>query len=216
MKFFVVNILLFLILSSKFASGGILFTSTNGILDSIAFTEDISFAVTGSGEDANLVLVLKDVYSAETRIESFSPTGPELWTNATAELNSSISSDGSWFSPILIGQPDSPPGIDIQTTDLSILYSFSTFDPFETPWSLAVGDSITIKKGEILALNGVSVPAPDEISTQVFTQIFGGNFPIVFTEEIGVTVVPEAKKFGYILGLIILGMIIFKRASRLC
>jgi hypothetical protein len=49
------------------------------------------------------------------------------------------------------------------------------------------------------------------MASWIAAQVFGANFPIVFTEEVILTVIPESKAFSFVAGVLLLGMIIYKR-----
>lgn len=186
-------------------------------LEAIHINEDIEYVVTANRDDAGLSLVFKDAYLADTRVERVSPLlDPQFSLNTTATINGSISSDHSHFRSFTTGPdaPNLPADFDVNPTDLLLFFSFSSYHVFNSPWSLSAGDRITIESGSVLAISEYEIPNPDNLSSQITTQIYSSNFPVAFTEEKVLTVVPEERMIPFIFGAFALIFTLHKRRDR--
>ncbi|WPJ96868.1 hypothetical protein SH580_04000 [Coraliomargarita algicola] len=186
-------------------------------LEAIYINEDIEYISTTNRDDAGLTLVFKDAYLADTRVNKASPLlDPQFSLNTRATINGSISSDHSHFRTFTTGPdtPDLPANYDVNSTDLLLFFSFSSYDVFNLPWSLSVGDTITIKSGSIFAISEYDIPNPDNLTSQITTQIYSSNFPVAFTEEKILAVVPEVRMIPFIFGAVVLIFTLHKRRNR--
>lgn len=193
------------------ALGDISFVFGDSTLQSIEFTEDTEFLVTTPGNDAGLILVLKDVYQQPTEIPDYFISDQQVFQNTIVELNGNIPSFASWFSTMIETSDEWPVLVDIENLDILIHFKFDGYDPFDSAWSLGIGDSITVKSGFIYDISNLDIPNPDNIGGSVTAQFFSPNYPIVFTDEQQLTVVPEPRETVLISGIVVMCLLGWRR-----
>lgn len=193
------------------AWGDISFVFGDSTLQAIEFTEDTEFLVTTPGNDAGLILVLKDVYQQPTEIPDYFVSDQKVFQNAIVDLNGTIPSYASWFSTMIETSDEWPVLVDIENLDILIHFKFDGYDPFDSAWSLGDGDSITVRSGFIYDISNLDIPNPDNIGDSVTAQFFSANYPIAFTDEQQLSVVPEPKATVLLSGTFVLCLLAWRR-----
>lgn len=175
------------------ASGQLIFTSNGSMLESIEFTEDLSFTVTNSvSGDSGFLLVINDAYITDTYLEdeNWYPQGP-LTQGAKAVVNGTFESNFSmpWLLRESFDLYDLPLTNGLDAKDLLFIFHYDWPN-----FSVNSGDTITILSGLTASLPGLYIPVPDNLSANMSVHLVPQSFMQSLSDVKSVAVaVPEVS-----------------------